>query len=173
MKKYIVVVLLIPCLMLLIFCTYKIISNESAIQSSNQVISIQNVKVFENFQMKKDYDKQIERDLFTESQNLDSLGKILKAMEVLEKNTSNKKTQLQQDFLKAREIFNQKFEQLSKEYTASIYSRLNEYITEYGKEKHCKIIIGANGQGNVMYIDATADKTEELIKYVNKKYQNK
>lgn len=135
------------------------------------VISIENAKVFENFQMKKDYDKQLEKDLFVESSRMDSLGKMIQNMQK-SGNAEQVINAKKNEFLNAQQIFNQRFEKLSKEYTSQVYGRLNEYLATYGKEKHIRLIVGANGQGNVMYVDKTADKTQEVIEYVNKKYQN-
>lgn len=146
---------------------------KSEINLKDKVVFIDNTKVFENFQMKKDFDKVLERDLVTESQRLDSLGKVVTN---LSENSASSVTVLEQEkqkYFSMKKIFEEKFSQLSKEYTAQVYERLNQYIHEFGKDKSFRMIVGANGQGNVMYVDKTADITADLITFCNKKYLDK
>jgi outer membrane protein len=69
------------------------------------------------------------------------------------------------------------FEQIQKNLTARtdslnaiIWKRLNPLIQEYGKENKYKMIFGANGTGNLLYSDSSLDISNNLINYVNKKY---
>jgi len=68
---------------------------------------------------------------------------------------------------------NRKAEQTNKEIESMIWKRLNPYLVDYGKENGYMYIYGANGTGNVLYADKSQDITEELIKYVNKRYHDK
>jgi outer membrane protein len=62
--------------------------------------------------------------------------------------------------------------QISDTYTAEIWKRLNQYISDFGKENEYDFIFGAVGDGNLMYAKDSNDVTAELIKYVNSKYQH-
>lgn len=61
---------------------------------------------------------------------------------------------------------------ISEKYTAAIWKDINQYIAEFGKEKHCDFIFGANGNGNLMFANEVHDVTDEVIQYVNKRYED-
>lgn len=54
------------------------------------------------------------------------------------------------------------------EYRSKVWKRINDAVSSYGKEKGCRLILGANGQGNLMYGDESVDKTEEVLEFINK-----
>ena len=56
------------------------------------------------------------------------------------------------------------------QYTQQVWTRLNQYIKDYGREYEYDLILGAKGDGNLMYADDRLDITEEVLEYVNKKY---
>jgi outer membrane protein len=123
--------------------------------------------VFEEFSMKKDYDKKLEMELGLEQASLDSLGSKLNAIQ-----DPVKLAVLKKDFTVKKLAFDEKFNGLSQQYTNEVYKRLNEYIKAYGKEHRYGMIIGTNGQGNVMYVDKGQDITKDLIGYINQHYSN-
>lgn len=136
--------------------------------SDQKVVFMDSFKIFEGFAMKKDYDKMLEDQLFAEQHQLDSLGLLVNATtESLELARKKK------DYFVAKQLFDQKFTQLSQKYTQEVYARLNEYIKAFGKEKKYSIILGSNGEGNVMYVDKSNDITVDILKYVNQKYSRK
>jgi outer membrane protein len=145
---------------------YFVMESKDSVGSKRTVV-IDNFKVFEEFQLKKDYDKKIEKEFASDKASLDSMGNVFNtlkdayAIDALKKQFAIKKQQ-----------FDQKFQAVSQQYTNEVYVRLNEYIKEYGKKKGYGIIIGSNGQGNVMYIDKTEEVTEDLISFINDKYSN-
>lgn len=61
-------------------------------------------------------------------------------------------------------------EELSVKYTEDIWKRLNLYIAEFAKEKDFQIIFGATGSGSLMYASPSMDITDEILEYVNAKY---
>lgn len=52
-----------------------------------------------------------------------------------------------------------------------VWNRLNVYIKEYGLKNDFTYIFGTQGGGNVMYAKEALDVTEELLEYVNAKYE--
>ncbi|SNZ01680.1 OmpH family outer membrane protein [Flagellimonas pacifica] len=51
-----------------------------------------------------------------------------------------------------------------------VYNKINDFVQRYGKKKGYAAILGANGQGNVMYVDGQIDITQEVINALNKEY---
>ena len=70
-----------------------------------------------------------------------------KYSETLEKKKSDRKT----------EIMNQMF------------TRVNSMISEYGDQNGYQIILGANGNGSLVYVDKSFDITDDVLKYINSK----
>lgn len=134
-------------------------------KEEKEIVFMDNFKVFEEFEMKKDYDTRIEQELGVEQKKLDSLSTILETIKdplLLDK---QKKV-----LFEAQQQFDQQFSTVSAQYTDEVYKRLNEYIQTYGKLNNYHMIMGSNGQGSVMYVDSTANITKDLIQYINKEY---
>jgi outer membrane protein len=133
--------------------------------SSKETVIIDSFKVFEGFQLKKDYDAKIEKEFAAEKAELDSMGYKFNTL----KNPLEIDVLKKQFVIKKRQ-FDEKFQAVSQKYTNEVYERLNTYIKEFGKKNNFGIIIGSNGQGNVMYRDEAMDVTEKLITFINDKY---
>ncbi|MCU0415791.1 MAG: OmpH family outer membrane protein [Cytophagaceae bacterium] len=54
-----------------------------------------------------------------------------------------------------------------------IWSQINQYVSEFGKERDYDLIFGANGNGSIMYADSSLNITPEVLKYINEKYSGK
>ncbi len=133
--------------------------------SDKPTVIIDSFKVFEGFQLKKDYDIKIEKEFAGEKAQLDSMGyKFNTLKNPLEIDA------LKKQFVIKKQQFDEKFQAVSQKYTNEVYERLNTYIKKFGKNNNYGIIIGSNGQGNVMYRDDAMDVTEKLITFINEKY---
>jgi outer membrane protein len=146
-------------------------AGETAKEVSDQVVFMENATVFESFEMKKDYDKIMEKEMTVESSLLDSLGVLLNQAQG--GSDSLVVYKLRRDYYMAEQIFNEKFEEFSTQFTAEVNERLNSYIEEFGKAKKYPIILGSAGQGNVMYVEKSKNITDDLIKFINSKYKKK
>lgn len=141
------------------------LSKDQSTVSNKETVVIDSFKVFEGFQLKKDYDAKIEKEFAAEKAQLDSMGyKFNTLKNPLEIDA------LKKDFVLRKRQFDEKFQAVSQKYTNEVYERLNTYIKEYGKKNKLGVIIGSNGQGNVMYRDDAMDVTEKLITFINEKY---
>ena len=50
----------------------------------------------------------------------------------------------------------------------TIWKEINAKVTEYGKEKGIDFILGAKGDGTIMYANEAKEITKEIIEYINK-----
>jgi outer membrane protein len=151
---------------LTIACLMLMACNESV--STPSIVFMDNARVFEEFEMKKEYDTRIQKDLEVDAAQLDSLRfRIQSDGANLGKDELQ---QLQQYYYQLEQRYKERFGTLSTQYTSEVNERLNGYIDAYAKEKGYDMIIGSGGQGNVMYVDTTLNITSDLIKYINKKF---
>jgi len=137
-------------------------------ENPQKIVFMENAKVFEEFAMKSEYDGRMEKELSRESAELDSLKRFIQTnARTFDK---DQLVVLQQQYYSLEQKFNQRFQELSTKFTKEVNDRLNEYIKEYAESKGYDLILGSAGQGNVMYIKDDMNITEDLIKYVNKKF---
>lgn len=131
----------------------------------SRIVYMDNFKVFEEFEMKKDCDKMLEKELSAERTNLDAMAAKLNSQAPGLEADKQKK-----EFYLAKQAFDEHFGKLSDKYTNEVYARLNEYIQDYGKQQGYTMIMGSNGEGSVMYVDSLVNITPQFITYINKEY---
>ena len=62
-------------------------------------------------------------------------------------------------------------EQEEHKLTMSVINRINEYLTEFGKQKGYTFILGATGTGNIVYADESRDITDIILKGLQEEYE--
>lgn len=78
---------------------------------------------------------------------------------------------MQEEYLAREQHILQENEQLTQAYNAQIWKQLNQYIQEFGEQEGYQYIYGASGEGNLMYARSSENITEEVLQYVNDRYQ--
>lgn len=79
----------------------------------------------------------------------------------------------QQEYLMKKEQFQNEVTNLTNAYTEQIWTQINKYVEEYGKEKEYTYIHGADGSGTVMYAKEEKNITKDVSSYINEKYKGK
>lgn len=131
--------------------------------SSPEVAYVDIGKVIENYSFKKDLEVSSGRDLNRIKLVVDSLT-VLKRMSggvvsAVDTQLANAEYALQQYYVMSNQEVNKK-----------IWERLNPLMLQFGEEKKLELLIGADGAGNVLYGSKDRDVTDELIRYINTKY---
>ncbi len=121
-------------------------------------------KLTDNYAFKKDLEALSSKNLYGIKNAIDSL-KMVKKM------SGNTQPRIDTMLNHAEYAFSQYYAQSNKEITQKIWDRLNPLIEDYGKENGLQLLIGANGAGTVLYGDKKNDVTDNLIAYINKKYE--
>lgn len=135
----------------------------------NNIVIIDVIKVLNDFKMKKELEAKVEVRLNEYSNKLDSIKALLK----ISNEAGNKVTysKLIEDYRAIDREFQEAYEISNKKINEEVWKRLNPLIDEFGKDNNYRIMIGANGMGTVLYNEGAVDKTGELIKYINSKYE--
>ncbi|MDO5981442.1 OmpH family outer membrane protein [Flavivirga spongiicola] len=142
------------------------------LQSINQkdMVYVDNIKLFNGFNMTKDVKVIEEAKINTQAKELDSLYSKLKSLSSEEKVDTFTKNLQQQIAYKSKAL-----QEAQDNYTynlnQNVWHRLNTYIKLYGQAHDYEIILGTNGNGNVMFAKETIDITNQIIEYANKKYE--
>lgn len=137
-------------------------------------------KVFAEFPMKKELEKELKSVEKSRTHILDSLKLNLKLQyDALQGDKNPSKDAVsryreteQQYYLKERQ-FREENENMSEQYTAQVWQQLNQYIKEYGDQNGYDYIYGATGDGNLMYARKGNEVTDKVSEFVNSRYNGK
>lgn len=129
-------------------------------------------KVYEEFELTKEYDKQMKDIQFKRKYLLDSLQ-----MDITRSDSSSDNPtvliQRKQAFYGLSQQFEEDNDRLVKSMNEQIWKQINQYLQEYGKEKSYTYIYGADGSGQLMYAAEAKDITTDVSLYINAKYKGK
>ena len=154
--KYLFAILSIP-LAFLLSCSEE--------RTTPSIVFVDSVRLFEEFTMKKEYDRILETDLKQESSLMDSIRILMESAD-----DSMKVFQLRKDYYLAERLFNGKYDELSGRYTSMVTERLNEYLKIYGDQEKLDIMV-SGGNGSVLYVRDQMDITDQVIDFANKKFE--
>lgn len=144
-----------------------------------KVAYVDNVVLFNDFQFKKERQAEYEKQKGYFQSQLDTLRMVhLSLEEALEQNPGN--TELQQrrahsfeNYQATDQYFAQKLDSIDGVFNEEVWAKINTYVNEYGKENKYDILIGASGTGTLMYGSDAYNVTEDVLTYINEKYEGK
>ncbi|MBQ4822483.1 OmpH family outer membrane protein [Aquimarina sp. MMG016] len=137
--------------------------------SNSNIVYVDNVELFNGFNMSKDLGK-INKDKITkQKKKLDSLYTIYSILK--EQKNEEKSTELETQLRSEDQELRKMNEYFSKDLSQKVWNRLNQYIKEYGEANEYKIVLGTQGNGNVMFAEEGINITEDILIYANHKYE--
>lgn len=138
---------------------------------------VQNMKLYAEFDLAKELDNELQAFSKNRTNELDSLTLIFENMTADFERMNEIPAQAYQSYNDLRNaiLFREKnYEEellaLSQEYDRQIWERINNYVKDYAEENNYDMVLGANGNGNLMFATDTLDITDELIQYCNTNY---
>lgn len=134
--------------------------------TSPKIAYFDNTEVFSNFNLAKELGQIGLKNITPQRKKVDSLRNQLKV--VSEKSLIEN---LQKSLVYESERLTQMSAAISNETNQQIWSRLNMYAVDFGKQEGYEIILGTTGNGNIMYAEDSLDITTKFIEFVNKKYE--
>lgn len=121
-----------------------------------------NQKVFEEFQGKKEMKMKLEMVRKEGLKELDSIKSVI---------TNSYSEEAQRFYEEKMFALENKERNIAELYSNNLWTQINQYIQEYGKQEHYDYIYGATGSGSLMYAKDGNDITKEVIAFINKKYE--
>lgn len=138
---------------------------------NKKTVVIDVIRVFNEFKLKKDLEDRVAVKLTGFSDQIDSLKAIYTGM--YGKNANDPQLRfLAADIDTLQSQAQQAYVISDKTINEQVWVRLNTLINEFGEQHDYVLMIGANGMGTVLYNQKQLDKTEELIKFINTKYES-
>lgn len=149
-------------------------------QNKKSIKYIETGRLYEEFLLSKDLNQKLDVLVKTKQVAIDTLlEKLKRAREVLQLQKGKtiedvaKVAKMEESYLARQEMNRQENEKVAAEYNTKIWSQINQYLKEYGEKEGIDFILGATGQGGIMHANPDLDITEQLIKYVNARYEGK
>ncbi|MGE3823810.1 MAG: OmpH family outer membrane protein [Bacteroidia bacterium] len=134
------------------------------------------IRVFNEFKLKKELSTKLEDIQLKRTEKLDSL-KIRYQAALVEFEKKDKKEAnvreielIRQEYIIKEQQFKEDNENMSAQYNDQVWTQLNAYLKEYGEKSGYEFIFGANGQGSLIYAKKDKEITDDVIKFVNNKY---
>jgi outer membrane protein len=139
--------------------------------SSKRIVYVNTGDVFNAFQMTKEADKEIKAIEEKKQSIIDSLAGIIQKVQARIITLADKDFDyLKRDFVTKRGQFSEDIAKLKQGNVDKIWKQINQYIADYGKENDIDIILGANGQGSLMFAKDKIDISKDVSNYINNKY---
>ncbi|GAA3591094.1 OmpH family outer membrane protein [Flavivirga amylovorans] len=142
--------------------------NFSQFNNQKDIVYIDNIKLFNGFNMTKDIKVVEDAKIRKKGKELDSLYAIFQTIK--DKENNNFKS-LQQQIAYKSKAFQELQDNYSHNLSENVWNRLNNYIKEYAETNNLKIILGTSGNGNVMFAQESIDITNQILEYSNIKYE--
>ena len=137
--------------------------------SSSKTAYVLNARLLKEYKGTEDIKKSLSRRFEKNQVLVDSLKFVFQKIE--ETKLSTKDIQFKRFQIKeSLDRMTSEEERASAEAEAQLWNQINVHVSNYGKENNYSMIIGAMGNGNLMYADSTLDVTSKVIDYMNKKY---
>ena len=134
-------------------------------------------KVFNGFEMKKEFQEKYKKTEGLRKRVLDSLSFDLQLL-AKKLNANPKEQALINEFdMKREQFFKQKNQAgednaaLSAQYDKQILEQMSQYIMDFGKKNNYDLILGADGNGTLMYANEKMNISDEIIVFINNKYK--
>ncbi len=126
------------------------------------------VRVFNEFNLSKELQKNAEFTTLKMEGELDSLRLSL----TLASNTQSESYREKAYHYEQLQNNNStELEKIVSDSDAKIWGLLNTYFKEFGEQKNISILHGGNGSGTVLYVDEQDDLTDEFLEFANNKYE--
>jgi|TARA_R110000782_G_scaffold270485_1_gene371938 outer membrane protein len=155
--------------------------NSFQLKTSIETTAFVNLTVlFDRFEMKKEFEAKLKNDLSQKQNELDSL---LFQLQGLNNKLSSTEKNNDEDIMRFQQMQNYYIQQKksveeysytkTQQYDSQILEQLTQYVKDYGEQKKYDYIYGLNNNGNLMYAKEQKDITEEVLTFINDKYQGK
>jgi len=143
-------------------------------QNSKKIGYVNNSFIYDGFKLKKELETKYNNVQLARQNLLDSIKFKIQYISLKGKQISEDDriiiNDLQRSYLTKEKEFNRDNQLTADEYSNQIWKQINQFISDYGKENNFDYILGATGQGSIMYSDEKNDISKDVLNYINNKY---
>jgi outer membrane protein len=143
-----------------------------------KVAYINNAEVYNEFVLKKELESKLNSTRNTRKAVLDSMmlslqvhSRKLEADKVKMNDPGVQQFEVaKQEFMAKEQQFSEDNERMAQQYTEQIWKQINQYVQDYAKANGYTFVLGAVGDGALMYGEEQHNITKEVTEYINTKY---
>lgn len=134
-------------------------------------------KVFAGFDMKKELQQKYKETETVRAKLLDSLSFHLQLLSTKARANKDDKELMyefdvqRQDFFKRKRQIEEDNAALSSQYDKQILDRMSQYIMDYGQKQGYDLVMGADGNGTLLFANEHYNISEEVTAFINNKYK--
>lgn len=139
----------------------------SLLKSNKEIVYVDTVKLFDGFMMTKEMKRAGEKEYNSRKLIVDNIYSNLQSPTI----TASEKKELMQQFIQGKEELEQFNQTFASEQTIKILSRIKSYTAEFSKDKNYQLVVGSDNKQTILFADEKIDITNELLTYLNKKYE--
>lgn len=135
-------------------------------------------KVFNEFEMKKELERDLKQKTFSREKKVDSLGMQLQMMnERWERDTTNATLRdsirvLWNYYRTLSSEYKETKESLTMQYDTQIQNQLSQYLKDFGKQNGYSLLLGSMDNSVVLHSEKSKNVTEQAIRFVNTAYND-
>lgn len=134
-----------------------------------EIVYIDNIRLFNDFNMTMDLNKINDDKIKKQKKKIDSLYTIYGIFR--DNDQTDKLEALETQLRNEDQEFKNMNKRFSSEISRTVWNRLNTYVNEYGMANDYKIVLGTQGNGNVMFAQKGKDITDKVMHYCNSRYE--
>lgn len=123
-------------------------------------------QLYNDFGLKKDLEKKLEQDKTAFQHKLDSMRQLAGTL----LDNTKELNRVSETYQNLKQYYDKDISNRKNEYQAQIFNQLNQYVKDFAQANHYQIVLGANGEGSLMYADEQMDITEKVKAYANERY---
>ena len=134
---------------------------------NKEIVYVDTAKLFDGFVMTKEMKRVGEKEFNSRKLVLDNLYSNLQSPTI----SASEKKELMQQLIQGKEELEQFNQTFATEQTTKIWSRIKSYTAEFSKDKNYQLVVGSDNKQAVLFADEKIDVTNDLLIYLNKKYE--
>jgi outer membrane protein len=135
--------------------------------------------IIQEYKEMQDAQKKFEEEVKVVQMNSDTLKRRYERLLSMEGSVNNKERKewlhrleiAQEEFGKYNHQASEQIENRKNEMSQNVLMRINDYIQNYGKENHYKLILGTTSEGSILYGEEGDDLTQVILNKLNEAYQ--
>jgi len=142
--------------------------------SSKKIAYLNTTMLYDGFKLKKELEEKYSKVQLARQNLLDSMKYKIQYISIKGPAITEQEkllvSDLQRSYLYKEKEFADENAVMAQQYSDQIWKQINQFVNDYGKKYNYDLILGATGQGNIMYARETDDITKDVSEYINRRY---
>lgn len=144
------------------------------VSHSKKVAYVNTTLLYDGFKLKKELEEKYSKVQLARQNLLDSIKFRIQYISVkgaaITEQEKMQVNELQRSYLYKEKEFADDNDATARQYSDQIWKQINQYVDDYGKKYGYDLILGATGQGNIMFAKQDDDITKDVSEYINRRY---